>query len=205
MRQSAVVGPAGHFAVGVLDLGHHATRVGGCLCESGGVITVAVYQNGVRAGGRGAGPGVGRAAVGADVDRVGDAVGLVVIQGLIADTGLVARGGRAQLAGGGRGIVMETVAIDGQNQVACGIVRELLLVQNNIARDIVGVGPGGVAAAVVEVASGEAAGTVDGRFGDQATWGCGLDGVAATVVPGVGGEGVGRKSTRALVTEYWDC
>ena len=100
---------------------------------------------------------------------------------------------------------METVAIDGQNQVASCIVRELLLVQNNIARDIVGVGPGRIAPAVVEVASGEAAGTVDGRFGDQATWGCGLDGVAATVVPGVGGEGVGRKSTRALVTEYWDC
>ena len=94
---------------------------------------------------------------------------------------------------------MEPVAVDDEDQITGGVVRELLLVQNNIARDIVGVGPGGVAAAVVEVASGEAAGTVDGRFGDQATWGCGLDGVAATVVPGVGGEGVGRKSTRALV------
>ena len=114
MRQSAVVGPAGHFAVGVLDLGHHATRVGGCLCESGGVIPVAVYQNGVRAGGRGAGPGVGRAAVGANVDGVGRAVGRVVVKSLIADAGLVAGGGRAQLAGGGRGVVVKPVAIDGQ-------------------------------------------------------------------------------------------
>ena len=183
----------------VVGFGHHASRVGNGFRPPGGVIAVAVDQNGVRAGGRGAGPGVGRAAVGADVDRVGDAVGLVVIQGLIADAGLVACSGRAEDTGIARAVVVEPVAVDDEDQITGGVVRELLLVQNNIARDIVGVGPGGVAAAVVEVASGEAAGTVDGRFGDQATWGCGLDGVAATVVPGVGGEGVGRKSTRALV------
>jgi len=50
--------------------------------------------------------------------------------------------------------------IDGQNQVACGIVRELLLVQNDVARDIVGVGPGRIAAAIGLVAFREPTGTV---------------------------------------------
>jgi len=90
-----VVGPAGHFAVGVLNLGHHASRVGNGFRPPGGVITVAVDQNGVRAGVHRAGPGVGRAAVGADVDGIGRAVGRVVVKSLIANAGLVAGGGCA--------------------------------------------------------------------------------------------------------------
>ena len=160
MRQAAVVGPAGHFAVGVLDLGHHATRVGGCLCESGGVIAVAVDQNGVRAGGDGAGPGVGRAAISANVDGIGDAVGLVVIRGLTADAGLVARSGRAEDTGIARAVVVEPVAVDDEDQITGGVVRELLLVQNDVARDVVGVGPGRIARAIGLIASREPTGAI---------------------------------------------
>jgi hypothetical protein len=53
---------------------------------------------------------------------------------------------------------METVAIDGQNQVACGIVRELLLVQNNVARNVVGVGLGRIAPAISLIAFREPTG-----------------------------------------------
>ena len=124
------------------------------------IIAVAVDQNGVRAGGHGAGPGVGRAAVGANVDGIGRAVGRVVVKSLIADTGLVARGGRAQLAGGGRGIVVEPVAVDDEDQITGGVVRELLLVQNDVARDVVGVGPGRIARAIGLIASREPTGAI---------------------------------------------
>ena len=160
LRQAAVVGPAGHFAVGVLNLGHHAARVGNRFRPPGGVITVAVDQNGVRAGGHGTGPGVGRAAVGADVDRVGDAVGLVVIQGLIADTGLVARGGRAEDTGIARAVVVEPVAVDEEDQITGGVVGVFLLIQDDIAGDVVGIGPGRIAPAIGLIAFFEPTGAI---------------------------------------------
>ena len=55
---------------------------------------------------------------------------------------------------------MEPVAVDDEDQITGGVVRELLLVQNDVARDVVGVGPGRIARAIGLIASREPTGAI---------------------------------------------
>src|SRR5262245_21665497 len=121
-----------------------AARVGRALDPAGGVIGTAADQDGVGARWDAAGPGVGGAAVGADVDGVSQAVGQVVVASGVADARLRAGTGFAQLAC--RGLVVDAVLGAGQDDVAAGVVLVPCLGQDLFAGGVVGVGLGGVTA-----------------------------------------------------------
>src|SRR5207244_1781150 len=65
-----------------------AARVGGRIDKPGVGVGGVGEQDGIGSGRRRRWPGIRAAAIGADVHRVGQAVGLVVIHGDVADAGL---------------------------------------------------------------------------------------------------------------------
>src|SRR5262249_6470317 len=154
-----------------------------------GPVTVAGDQLDVGAGWRHGRAGIDRAAVGTDVDRVGEAIGTVVVAGDVGDPR--PGGGRraawiAQGPGLG-GLVVEALARGHQNGVAVGIVGCFGLAQDEVIVHVAGVAPGAVAAAVADIGLGDAGGAVELGLGHQPAGLGVLEDVAATVVPQVDG------------------
>src|SRR5262249_53332353 len=122
----------------VVGLADDASWIGRGLDPAGGVVGLAGDQHGVGARRHGAWPGVGRAAVGADIDGVREAVAQIVVVGDIGDAGLGVGRGVAQLAS--VRVVVEVVLGDDKDRIAIGVVLRLGLGQHVVAGDGAGVG-----------------------------------------------------------------
>src|SRR5262249_9196682 len=158
-----------------------ASWIGRGLDPAGGIVSLAGDQHGVGARRHTGRPRVGRAAVGADIDGVGEPVAEVVVVGDIGDAGLGICCGIAKLAR--IGVVVEVVLGDLEDDVAIGVVLPLGLGQHVVAGDGAGITVAGVAAAVGdEVLGGPAGAVVLGLF-DRAAGRGGLDRQPAGVAP----------------------
>src|SRR5262245_37767973 len=103
-------------------------------------------------------PRIGCATIGAHIDTRRGPVGGVVVGRRIGNAGLGCGPWVAQRSG--RCLVMVALPLDGQQDIAVGVVLVLRLLQDIVTGDSAGIGPGSIATAVTGVLLAQAAGSV---------------------------------------------
>src|SRR5207237_9742861 len=129
-------------------------------------------------------PRVGRAAVGAHVHCVAQAIYRVIIVGGVGDARL-GRGRWIAQGAGGRLIVV-ALAVHREDDVVVLVVGDFDLLQHGVAGDVAGVAPGRIAAGVAAILRRHAVRAVVGQLGRQPARIALFEHVAAVVVPDVG-------------------